>query len=166
MNTTNTSLASPLVGLHAASFSMTEGTAIALLASSAIVSLLGLATVTIVLVAVTKQLRRIVNVMRGEDAGVHTSLLATANTPPDAFVVANRPRGVSDCGGGGGGSHPTSSSNSSSASSSDGPTRGILKKTNVRMPNLTRHEKSSTRTDEHNTSCAIAEVDEEDDHTL
>jgi|TARA_B110000116_G_scaffold138769_1_gene120380 hypothetical protein len=164
MNTTNTSLASPLVGLHAASFSMTEGTAIALLASSAIVSLLGLATVTIVLVAVTKQLRRIVNVLRDEEAGVHTSLLASANTPPDAFVVANRP--VSDCGGGGGGSHPTSSSSSSSASSSDGPTRGILKKPTARMPTLTRHEKSSTRTDEHNTSCAIAEVDEEDDHTL
>tara|TARA_B110000444_G_scaffold258302_1_gene298855 strand:+ start:930 stop:1454 length:525 start_codon:yes stop_codon:yes gene_type:complete len=174
MNATNASLgfASPPVGQqledeYVGRYSMTESTEIALLACAAVGAILGLVVVTIVLVVVTKQLRRLVAVMRGEEAGVHTSLLAAANTPPDAFVVANRPMGMSDCGCGGcggGGSHPASSS-SSSASSSDGQ-RGILKKTKVRTPNLTRHEKSSTMTDEHNTSCAIAEVDEEDDHTL
>lgn len=165
---------------------MTEGTAIALLASSVVGSLLGLVAITIVLVVVTKQLRRVVAVLRGEEggAGVHMSLLAAAAPPPDAFVVAKRPmagvRGVDlrtgNCcnggdggdggdGGGGGGSggsgggdsgshHPTSSSSSTASSSNnyDGK-RGSLKKPAARLPSPT-------------TSCAIHEVDEEDDHTL
>lgn len=181
MNATNASLgpSSPPVEHqhHDGQFRMSEGTAIALVVSSAIGSLLVLVAATIVLVVVTKQLHRLVVVLRGEEGGtgVHMSLLAAANAPPlpAAFAVANRPMcGVrkvdvrtGDCGGGGGGSHPTGAS-SSSSSNHDGK-RGILKKPTARMPSLTRHEKSrNPKTDEHNTSCAIHEVDEEDDHTL
>tara|TARA_B100000965_G_scaffold311667_1_gene271268 strand:- start:8 stop:463 length:456 start_codon:yes stop_codon:yes gene_type:complete len=134
-------------------FSMAETTAIAMLASTAVGAILGLITVTVVLVVVTKQLERLVRVLRGE-ASVHTGLLACANCapPPDAFAG------------------PSASSNggvtvSMSSSSSSG--KSILKKPIARLPSLTKHEKSRhPKTDENNTSCAIAEVDEEDDHTL
>ena len=194
MNTTNASLDTPPRVHHQHSFdgiNMAESTAIALLASSAIGAILGLVAVTIVLVTVTKQLRRLVTVLRGEEggAGVHMGLLASAHNqpPPDAFVVADRPMsgvgsGAVDLGSGGsaksedaetggsngGASRGTSSSSSSSSSSStnDGK-RGILKKPMARLPTLTKYEKSRRpMTDENNTSCAIAEVDEEDDHTL
>ena len=134
---------------------MAETTAIAMLASSAVGAILGLIAITCVLVAVTKQLERLVRVLRGE-ASVHTGLLAAANCvpPPDAFAV------------------PDTSNNggvtvSMSSSSSSGNGKSILKKPIARLPSLTKHEKSRRpRTDEHNTSCAIAEVDEEEDHNL
>ena len=130
---------------------MAETTAIAMLASSAIGSILGLITVTCVLVAVTKQLARLVRVLRGE-ASVHTGLLASSAPPPDAFAGP----GPSSNGG------VTVSMSSSSSSS-----KSILKKPIARLPTLTKHEKSRRpKTDENNTSCAIAEVDEEDDHNL
>ena len=123
---------------------MAETTAIAMLASSAIGAILGLIVVTCVLVAVTKQLARLVRVLRGE-ASVHTGLLASSAPPPDAFAgPAN----------GGAAPAPNAMLNSKS----------ILKKPIARVPpaKKSRHPK----TDENNTSCAIAEVDEEDDHTL
>lgn len=123
-------------------FTMAETTAIAMLASSAIGAILGLIVVTCVLVAVTKQLARLVRVLRGE-ASVHTGLLASSVPPPDAFAgPAN------------GGAAPNAMLNSKS----------ILKKPIARVPpaKKSRHPK----TDENNTSCAIAEVDEEEDHTL
>ena len=58
-------------------FTMAETTAIAMLASSAIGAILGLVVVTCVLVTVTKQLARLVRVLRGE-ASVHTGLLASS----------------------------------------------------------------------------------------
>jgi len=124
-------------------FTMAETTAIAMLASSAVGAILGLIVVTCVLVAVTKQLARLVRVLRGE-ASVHTGLLASSVPPPDAFAgPAN-----------GGAAHPNAMLNSKS----------ILKKPIARVPpaKKSRHPK----TDENNTSCAIAEVDEEEDHTL
>ena len=192
MNTTNASLDTPPRVHHQHSykgFDMAESTAIALLASSAVGAIVGLIAVTLVLVTVTKQLRRLVTVLRGEEggAGVHMGLLASAHNlpPPDAFVVADRPMsGVgsgadlrsggsakssedAETGGSNGGaSRGTSSSSSSSSTTNDGK-RGILKKPMARLPSLTKHEKSRRpMTDENNTSCAIAEVDEEDDHTL
>ena len=194
MNTTNASLDTPPRVQHHQhaykGFDMAESTAIALLASSAVGAIVGLITVTLVLVTVTKQLRRLVTVLRGEEGGtgVHMGLLASAHNlpPPDAFVVADRP--MSGVGGGsakrsedaetdgsnGGASRGTSSSSSSSSTSATTTTtttndgkRGILKKPMARLPSLTKYEKSRRpMTDEHNTSCAIAEVDEEDDHTL
>ena len=122
---------------------MAETTAIAMLASSAVGAILGLIVVTCVLVAVTKQLARLVRVLRGE-ASVHTGLLASSVPPPDAFAgPAN-----------GGAAPPSAMLNSKS----------ILKKPIARVPpaKKSRHPK----TDENNTSCAIAEVDEEEDHTL
>tara|TARA_X000000368_G_scaffold249839_1_gene197331 strand:- start:1132 stop:1632 length:501 start_codon:yes stop_codon:yes gene_type:complete len=164
---------------------MAESTAIALLASSAVGAILGLISVTIVLVVVTKQLRRLVSVLRGEEGGssVHMGLLSSAHTPPppDPFVVPDRPMGA--VGGADlrvnirdtkssedaetGGSNGGSVGSASSSSNYDGK-RGILKKPIARLPPLTKHEKKSRypRTDENNTSCAIAEVDEEEDHTL
>lgn len=130
-------------------FTMTETTAIAMLASSAMGAIIGLIAVTCVLVAVTKQLERLVRVLRGE-ASVHTGLLAAANCapPPDAFAGPSNNGGV------------TVSMSSSSSKS-------ILKKPVARLPTLTKYEKSRRpKTDENNTSCAIAEVDEEEDHTL
>jgi hypothetical protein len=132
-------------------FTMTETTAIAMLASSAMGAIIGLIAVTCVLVAVTKQLERLVRVLRGE-ASVHTGLLAAANCapPPDAFAGPSNNGGVT-----------VSMSSSSSGSKS------ILKKPVARLPSLTKYEKSRRpKTDENNTSCAIAEVDEEEDHTL
>jgi hypothetical protein len=125
-------------------FTMAETTAIAMLASSAVGAILGLIVVTCVLVAVTKQLARLVRVLRGE-ASVHTGLLASsAPPPPDAFAVPPN----------GGAPSPNAMLNSKS----------ILKKPIARVPpaKKSRHPK----TDENNTSCAIAEVDEEEDHTL
>ena len=125
---------------------MAETTAIAMLASSAIGSILGLITVTCVLVAVTKQLARLVRVLRGE-ASVHTGLLASSAPPPDAFA----------------GPGPSNGGVTVSMSSSSSNSKSILKKPVARMPvKKSRHPK----TDENNTSCAIAEVDEEEDHTL
>lgn len=133
---------------------MAETTAIAMLASSAVGAILGLIVVTCVLVAVTKQLERLVRVLRGE-ASVHTGLLASsAPPPPDAFA-------------GPGPSNGGVTVSMSSNSSSSGSGKSILKKPIARLPSLTKHEKSRhPKTDENNTSCAIAEVDEEDDHTL
>ena len=124
-------------------FTMAETTAIAMLASSAVGAILGLIVVTCVLVAVTKQLARLARVLRGE-ASVHTGLLASSVPPPDAFAgPAN-------------GSAPSPNAMLNSKS--------ILKKPIARVPaaKKSRHPK----TDENNTSCAIAEVDEEEDHTL
>ena len=193
MNATNASLDPPARVHHQHAykgFDMAESTAIALLASSAVGAILGLVAVTIVLVIVTKQLRRLVTVLRGEEGGVgvHMGLLASAHNPPppDAFVVADRPMsGVgsgadlrsggsakrsedAETGGSNGGaSRGTSSSSSSSSSTINDGKRGILKQPMARLPSLTKYEKSRRpMTDEHNTSCAIAEVDEEDDHTL
>ena len=123
-------------------FTMAETTAIAMLASSAIGAILGLIVVTCVLVAVTKQLARLVRVLRGE-ASVHTGLLASSVPPPDAFAgPAN-----------GGAAPPNAMLNSKS----------ILKKPIARVP---AKKSRLPKTDENNTSCAIAEVDEEEDHTL
>jgi len=133
-------------------FTLSETTAIAMLASSAIGAIVGLIAVTCVLVAVTKQLQRLVRVLRGE-ASVHTGLLAATDCvpPPDPFAGPGASNGGA----------------SSSSSSSSGSGKSILKKPIARLPTLTKHEKSrNARTDENNTSCAIAEVDEEEDHTL
>ena len=192
MNATNASAGTPPLSAHHKhsyhDMNMAESTAIALLASSAIGAILGLVAVTIVLVVVTKQLRRLVSVLRGEEGGtsVHMGLLASAHTPPppDPFVVPDRP--MSGVGGTDlrvsirdtkssedaetGGSNGGGASSASSSSNYDGK-RGILKKPIARLPPLTtKHEKKSRyqKTDENNTSCAIvAEVDEEEeDHTL
>ena len=126
-------------------FTMAETTAIAMLASSAIGAILGLIVVTCVLVTVTKQLARLVRVLRGE-ASVHTGLLASSALPPDAFAG------------------PGASNGGAAASSSILNSKSILKKPIARVP---KHSKSRLpKTDENNTSCAIAEVDEEEDHTL
>ena len=126
-------------------FTMAETTAIAMLASSAVGAILGLIVVTCVLVAVTKQLARLVRVLRGE-ASVHTGLLASSAPPPDAFAG------------------PGASNGGAAASSSILNSKSILKKPIARVP---KHSKSRLpKTDENNTSCAIAEVDEEDDHNL
>ena len=120
-------------------FTMAETTAIAMLASSAVGAILGLIVVTCVLVAVTKQLARLVRVLRGE-ASVHTGLLACANCapPPDAFAgPAN-----------GGAAPPNAMLNSKS----------ILKKPIARVP---PKKSRLPKTDEHNTSCAIVEEEEE-----
>ena len=153
MNVTNVSAPRPT---HAPrphnGFSMAETTAIAMLASSAVGAILGLIAITCVLVAVTKQLERLVRVLRGE-ASVHTGLLASsAPPPPDAFAGPGPSNGGVTV---------------SMSSSSSGSGKSILKKPIARLPSLTKHEKSRhPKTDENNTSCAIAEVDEEDDHTL
>ena len=140
-------------------FDLADKTAIALLVSSAVGSIMVLVGVTIMLVVVTKQLARLVAVLRGEDSSVHTGLLSGTGPPaPDAFAVrASVNGGVASFGDGG------SSSNSSSSSSSTN--KGILKKPTGHLPALTKHERRK-KTDENNTSCAIAEVDEEEDHTL
>lgn len=118
-------------------FTMAETTAIAMLASSAVGAILGLIVVTCVLVTVTKQLARLVRVLRGE-ASVHTGLLASSAPPPDAFAGPSN--------GGAAAPHPMLNSKS------------ILKKPIARVaPKKSRLPK----TDEHNTSCAIAEEDEE-----
>ena len=150
MNVTNVSAPRPTTA-HSG-FSMAETTAIAMLASSAVGAIVGLIAVTCVLVAVTKQLERLVRVLRGE-ASVHTGLLACNAPPPDAFAGPD----TSNNGG------VTVSMSSSSSNSG----KSILKKPIARLPTMTKHEKSRRpRTDENNTSCAIAEVDEEDDHNL
>ena len=70
--------------------SMADTMAIALLASCAVGALLGLRG-DAVLVAVTRQLSRLVAVLRGE-AGVHTGLLASVDAPPpDAFASMPAP---------------------------------------------------------------------------
>lgn len=133
-------------------FTMAETTAIAMLASSAMGAIIGLIAVTCVLVAVTKQLERLVRVLRGE-ASVHTGLLAATNCapPPDAFA----------------GPGPSNNGGVTVSMSSSSSSKSILKKPIARLPIMTKHEKSrNSRTDENNTSCAIAEVDEEEDHTL
>ena len=140
-------------------FSTELQTAIALLVSSAVGSVILLIGVTAVLVVVTKQLARLVAVLRGEDSSVHTGLLSGTGPPaPDAFAVRESSNGsVARCGEG--------SSSGSSSSSSSSTTKGILKKPIGRLPALTKHERRK-KTDDNNTSCAIAEVDEEEDHTL
>ena len=152
MNASNVSAPRPTTAPQSISgFSMTESTAIAMLASSAVGAIIGLIAVTCVLVAVTKQLERLVRVLRGE-ASVHTGLLACSVPPPDAFAGP----GPSNNGG-----------VSVSMSSGSASGKSILKKPIARLPTLTKHEKSRRpKTDENNTSCAIAEVDEEEDHTL
>ena len=152
MNVTNVSAPRPTHARPHNGFSMAETTAIAMLASSAVGAILGLIAITCVLVAVTKQLERLVRVLRGE-ASVHTGLLAAANCvpPPDAFAGPSASNGGVTV----------------SMSSSSGSGKSILKKPIARLPSLTKHEKSRhPKTDENNTSCAIAEVDEEDDHNL
>ena len=144
---------------------MAETTAIALLASCAVGALLGLIAVMAVLVAVTRQLTRLVAVLRGE-AGVHTGLLASVDAPPpDAFATVTPPpvttsARVARDGGSGSGS-----------GSSGAASRGVLKKPMARYPTAQgSHEKRGRRESaamaERGTSCAIAEVDEEDDHRL
>ena len=148
MNASNVSAPQPTTAPQSTSgFSMAETTAIAMLASSAVGAIIGLIAVTCVLVAVTKQLARLVRVLRGE-ASVHTGLLASsAPPPPDAFA----------------GPEPSNGGVTVSMSSSSSNSKSILKKPVARMPvKKSRHPK----TDENNTSCAIAEVDEEDDHNL
>ena len=116
-----------------------------------------------VLVAVTRQLTRLVAVLRGE-ASVHTGLLAAVDVPPpDAFATVTPPatasvRMASGGSGGGGGSGVTMP-------------RSVLKKPVSRYPTAQGgHEKRGRRESaamaERGTSCAIAEVDEEDDHRL
>ena len=170
LNATDDALASAgsegVGGFAMPTMSMAETTAIALLASCAVGALLGLIAVMAVLVAVTRQLTRLVAVLRGE-AGVHTGLLAAVDVPPsDAFAVATPPattnasvRMARDGGGSGG-------------SGSGGTVqRGVLKKPVSRYPTAQgSHEKRGRRESnalaERGTSCAIAEVDEEDDHRL
>ena len=154
-------------GFTIPTMSMAETTAIALLASCAVGALLGLIAVMAVLVAVTRQLTRLVAVLRGE-AGMHTGLLASVDAPPpDAFATVTPPpvttsaRVARD-----GGSGSGSGSGSSGAAS-----RGVLKKPMARYPTAQgSHEKRGRRESaamaERGTSCAIAEVDEEDDHRL
>ena len=173
LNATDDALASAgsegVGGFAMPTMSMAETTAIALLASCAVGALLGLIAVMAVLVAVTRQLTRLVAVLRGE-AGVHTGLLAAVDVPPsDAFAVATPPaittasvRMARDGGGSGGGG----------GSGSGGTVqRGVLKKPASRYPTAQgSHEKRGRRESnalaERGTSCAIAEVDEEDDHRL
>ena len=147
-------------------FDLADKTAIALLVSSAVGSIMVLIGVTIMLVVVTKQLARLVAVLRGDEDGtsVHTGLLSGTGPPaPDAFAVRESVNGgVASFGDGGSSSNSNSNSSSSSSSSTN---KGILKKPIGRLPTLTKHERRK-KTDENNTSCAIAEVDEEEDHTL
>ena len=151
-------------------FTMAENTAIALLASSAVGSILGLIAVTAVLVCVTKQLARLVAALRGETAGsgtsVHTALLAGSNLPPvsDAFA------------GPGNATIPTPtttppSDGSGSSGSKSGNGKSILKRPTPRLAavtgsssGLTRHEKARrARPDNGGTSCAIPEEEDEDE---
>lgn len=125
-------------------FTMGETTAIAMLASTAVGAILGLVVVTCVLVAVTKQLARLVRVLRGE-ASVHTGLLAGTAPPPDAFA----------------GPGPSSSNGGGSSMSSALNSKSILKRPIARVPKPTKSR--TPKTDEANTSCAIAEVDEEEE---
>ncbi len=174
LNATDDALASAgsegVGGFAMPTMSMAETTAIALLASCAVGALLGLIAVMAVLVAVTRQLTRLVAVLRGE-AGVHTGLLAAVDVPPpDAFAAVATPpatttasvRMARDGGGSGGGG----------GSGSGGTVqRGVLKKPASRYPTAQgSHEKRGRRESnalaERGTSCAIAEVDEEDDHRL
>ena len=121
-------------------FTVGETTAIAMLASTAVGAILGLVVVTCVLVAVTKQLARLVRVLRGE-ASVHTGLLASTAPPPDAFA--------------GPGPSCANGSNISSTLNS----KSILKRPIARVPKPTKTR--TPKTDESNTSCAIAEEEEE-----
>lgn len=123
-------------------FTMGETTAIAMLASTSVGAILGLVVVTCVLVAVTKQLARLVRVLRGE-ASVHTGLLAGTAPPPDAFA----------------GPGPSSSNGSNISSTLN--SKSILKQPIARVPKPTKSR--TPKTDEANTSCAIAEVDEEEE---
>ena len=158
-------------GFAMPTMSMAETTAIALLASCAIGALLGLIAVMAVLVAVTRQLTRLVAVLRGE-AGVHTGLLAAVDVPqPDAFATVPPPAtaGVRMASGGSGSGG--SSGSGSGGSGGTTPQRSVLKKPVSRYPNAQgSHEKRGRREwnalAERGTSCAIAEVDEEDDHRL
>lgn len=154
-------------------FSMAENTAIALLASSAIGSILGLIVVTSVLVCVTKQLARLVAVLRGETSSnggtsVHTALLAGTNLAPapDAFAGPGTeglptPTATPPDGGGGGGGK-------------NGNGKSILKRPTPRLAaaaasssssGLTRHEKARRARPGNNggTSCAIPEAEDEDE---
>ena len=160
-------------GFTIPTMSMAETTAIALLASCAVGALLGLIAVMAVLVAVTRQLTRLVAVLRGE-AGVHTGLLASVDAPPpDAFATVTPPpvttsARVARDGGSGSGS---SGSGSGGSGSGGAAPRGVLKKPMARYPTAQgSHEKRGRRESaamaERGTSCAIAEVDEEDDHRL
>ena len=167
--------ARPMIEVHNGGFTMTENATIALLASSAIFSILGLMIVTSVLVCVTKQLTRLVAVQRGETSSnggtsVHTALLAGANTvpAPDPFAgpgteglptpTATPPDGSG--GGGGGGSGGKS-----------GNGKSILKRPTPRLAaavasssGLTRHEKARrARPGNGGTSCAIPEAEDEDE---
>lgn len=163
----------PTIGVHSGGFTMTENTAIALLASSAIGSILGLIVVTSVLVCVTKQLARLVAVLRGETSSnggtsVHTALLAGTNLAPapDAFAGPGTeglptPTATPPDGGGGGGKN--------------GNGKGILKRPTPRLASaaassssssgLTRHEKARRARPGNNggTSCAIPEAEDEDE---
>lgn len=157
-------------------FSMAENTAIALLASSAIGSILGLIVVTSVLVCVTKQLARLVAVLRGETSSnggtsVHTALLAGTNLAPapDAFAGPGTeglptPTATPPDGGGGG-----------SGGGKNGNGKSILKRPTPRLAaaaassssssGLTRHEKARRARPGNNggTSCAIPEAEDEDE---
>jgi len=168
----------PTIGVHNGGFTMAENTAIALLASSAIGSILGLIVVTSVLVCVTKQLARLVAVLRGETSSnggtsVHTALLAGTNLAPapDAFAgpgteglptpTATPPDGGGGGGGGGG------------SGGKNGNGKSILKRPTPRLAaaaasssssGLTRHEKARrARPDNGGTSCAIPEAEDEDE---
>ena len=163
-------------GFTIPTMSMAETTAIALLASCAVGALLGLIAVMAVLVAVTRQLTRLVAVLRGE-AGVHTGLLASVDAPPpDAFATVTPPpvttsARVARDGGSGSGSGSGGSGSGSGSGSSGAASRGVLKKPMARYPTAQgSHEKRGRRESaamaERGTSCAIAEVDEEDDHRL
>lgn len=167
----------PTIGVHSGGFTMTENTAIALLASSAIGSILGLIVVTSVLVCVTKQLARLVAALRGETSSnggtsVHTALLAGTNLAPapDAFAgpgpeglptpTATTPR---DGGGGGGGD--------GGSGGKGGNGKSILKRPTPRLAaavassgGFTRHEKARrARPGNGGTSCAIPEAEDEDE---
>ena len=155
-------------GFTIPTMSMAETTAIALLASCAVGALLGLIAVMAVPGAVTRQLTRLVAVLRGE-ASVHTGLLASVDAPPpDAFATVTPPpvttsARVARDGGSGSGSGGSGSGGAAS--------RGVLKKPMPRYPTTQgSHEKRGRRESaamaERGTSCAIAEVDEEDDHRL
>ena len=163
-------------GFTIPTMSMAETTAIALLASCAVGALLGLIAVMAVLVAVTRQLTRLGAVLRGE-AGVHTGLLASVDAPPpDAFATVTPPpvttsARVARDGGSGSGSGSGGSGSGSGSGSSGAASRGVLKKPMARYPTAQgSHEKRGRRESaamaERGTSCAIAEVDEEDDPRL
>jgi len=156
---------------------MAENTAIALLASSAIGSILGLIVVTSVLVCVTKQLARLVAVLRGETSSnggtsVHTALLAGTNLAPapDAFAgpgteglptpTATPPDG----GGGGGGGGGSGGKNGNGKSILKRPTPRLAAAAASSSSGLTRHEKARrARPDNGGTSCAIPEAEDEDE---